>query len=240
MSITVAAVGDIHVGAGMQGVMGTSLASAVAHADLLLVAGDLTRSGSLEEARLVVDELANVALPRIAVLGNHDLHCDLGDEVTAILEAGGITVLDRSSTVVDIDGVRVGIAGAIGFGGGFDGATASNFGEREMKAFMQRAEREAGGLADALAALDCPIKIALTHYAPIAATLLGERLEIYPFLGSELLGQAIDRGEAVLAVHGHAHHGVEMGATPGGVPVRNVALPVIGRPYCVITLDGAQ
>jgi Icc-related predicted phosphoesterase len=60
-----------------------------------------------------------------------------------------------------------------------------------------------------------------------------EPLEIYPFLGSYLLGQAIDDNDVALAVHGHAHAGTEHGTTPGGVPVRNVAYPVIGRAYRV-------
>jgi Icc-related predicted phosphoesterase len=237
VSVTVAAVGDIHIGADRRGVVGTSLATAAACADVLLLAGDLTRCGSVDEMHMVVDELSNVGLPVIAVLGNHDLHSDLGDEVTAILEAGGITVLDRSGTVVDVRGVRVGIAGAIGFGGGFDGATASEFGEREMKSFVERSRREADGLAEALADLDCATRIALTHYSPVAETLEGERREIYPFLGSHLLAEAIDRVGADLALHGHAHGGVECGTTPGGVPVRNVAMPVIRRPYCVFTID---
>ena len=76
-----------------------------------------------------------------------------------------------------------------------------------------------------------------THYSPIAATLEGEPREIYPFLGSHLLADTIDRTGADLALHGHAHRGIECGTTPGGVPVRNVAMPVIRRPYCVFTID---
>ena len=62
-----------------------------------------------------------------------------------------------------------------------------------MKSFVERSRREADGLADALADLDCRTRIALTHYSPIAATLEGEPREIYPFLGSHLLADAIDR-----------------------------------------------
>ncbi|EFC84806.1 metallophosphoesterase [Parafrankia sp. EUN1f] len=40
------------------------------------------------------------------------------------------------------------------------------------------------------------LQVALTHYAPTRTTLVGERLELYPFLGSHLLGAAID-GEPV-------------------------------------------
>jgi hypothetical protein len=39
-------------------------------------------------------------------------------------------------------------------------------------------------------------------------------------------------------LHGHAHAGTEEGTTPGGVPVRNVAMPVIGCAYRVFTLGG--
>ena len=77
---------------------------------------------------------------------------------------------------------------------------------------------------------------ALTHYAPVPDTLVGEPLEIYPFLGSYLLGRAIDDNHVTLAVHGHAHRGTELGVTPGGVPVRNVAHPVIGQAYRVYPL----
>ena len=69
-------------------------------------------------------------------------------------------------------------------------------------------------------------------------TLGGERLEIYPFLGSYLLGEAIDAAGADLIVHGHAHNGTEKGLTPGGIPVRNVALPVLKRAYAVYCLGG--
>ena len=42
---------------------------------------------------------------------------------------------------------------------------------------------------------------------------------------------AVDRVGADLVLHGHAHRGSRDGTTPGGVPVRNVAAPVIGRAY---------
>jgi Icc-related predicted phosphoesterase len=70
---------------------------------------------------------------------------------------------------------------------------------------------------------------------------VGERLEIYPFLGSYLLAEAVDRAGAHLVLHGHAHAGTEKGETPGGVPVRNVAQPVLGAAYAVYALptDGS-
>jgi hypothetical protein len=48
-------------------------------------------------------------------------------------------------------------------------------------------------------------------------------------LGNCELGVVLDRYAPDLVIHGHAHLGTLMGQTPGGVPVRNVALPVVGK-----------
>jgi Icc-related predicted phosphoesterase len=231
--IRVAAVGDVHVDADVVGLFRPALEQLGDCADVLLLAGDLTRHGSAEEASCVAREFGGLPVPVIAVLGNHDHHCDQADRVTGILADGGITVLEGDGTVVDCDGQRLGIAGVKGFGGGYAGRCASAFGEPEMKAFVRTTEASADRLATALKTLDCDVRVALTHYSPVPDTLVGEPPEIYPFLGSYLLAQAIDAGDAALAVHGHAHRGTERGVTPGGVPVRNVAHPVIRQAYCV-------
>src|SRR6266513_2281311 len=121
-------------------------------------------------------------------------------------------------------------------GSALPGRCASDFGEPEMKAFIRTTCRVADRLGETLRALECDVLVALTHYAPCPDTLAGEPLEIYPFLGSYLLGQAIDSAPTALAVHGHAHAGTERGITPGGVRVRNVAHPVIKQAYSVFHL----
>jgi Icc-related predicted phosphoesterase len=153
-----------------------------------------------------------------------------------VLADAGITVLEGSSVVLDLNGHKLGVAGAKGFGGGFAGACASNFGEREMKDFVGTTVRIADQLGATLRSTECDALVALTHYAPVPETLVGEPLEIYPFLGSYLLAQAIDSAPTALALHGHAHHGSERGRTAGGVPVRNVAHPVIKQAYNVYQL----
>jgi Icc-related predicted phosphoesterase len=95
----------------------------------------------------------------------------------------------------------------------------------------------AGVLHSALTSLTADALVALTHYAPIPETLRGEPPEIYPFLGSYLLGEAIDDADADLAIHGHAHFGCEQGITPGGTRVRNVAQPVIRTAYAVYCIE---
>lgn len=239
MSIRVAAVGDVHIDSDVLGRYRPALDDLGEHADVLLLAGDLTRHGTVTEARCVAQEFGGLDVPVIAVLGNHDYHSDEVPGVTKALQDAGIIVLEGEGTMVDTPAGRLGVAGAKGFGGGFAGRCATAFGEPEMKAFVEHSEASAAKLAKALADLDCDVRIALTHYAPVPDTLSGEPLEIYPFLGSYLLGEAIDAVRTQLAIHGHAHAGCERGMTPGGVRVRNVAHPVIRQAYSVFHLDEA-
>ena len=64
--IRVAAVGDIHVGGDVRGLWASRLAPVGTDADLLLLAGDLTRTGSLEEAEMVARELEAVTVPTVS------------------------------------------------------------------------------------------------------------------------------------------------------------------------------
>ena len=237
--IRVAAVGDVHLGHDIAGRHRAGLATIAAEADVLLLAGDLTRHGTPQEALVVAKEVEDLAVPVVAVLGNHDHHGGCPDEVAAVLEDSGVRVLEGRSTVVTSGDTRVGIAGTKGFGGGFAGRCAGEFGEPVMKEFVRYSRRCADGLRTGLRELaraECDVRIALTHFSPVPDTLAGEPLEIYPFLGSYLLAEAIDAEGADLAVHGHAHSGTEHGMTSGGVQVRNVAQPVIGRAFHVYNL----
>jgi Icc-related predicted phosphoesterase len=234
MVLRIAAVGDVHLSERGAGRYRPQLAALPEQADVLLLAGDLTRHGSAAEARVVAGEFARVGVPVIAVLGNHDHHGEVPGEIKDILAAQGIRVLDGDAEVLTVAGMRVGVAGVKGFGGGFPGASATAYGEPQMKAFVAHTEDEASRLRAALIGLDTEVRIALTHFAPVPETLAGEPVALYPFLGSHQLAGAIDSGGVDLAVHGHAHYGSEHGTTPGGVPVRNVAQPVIDAPFRVI------
>jgi Icc-related predicted phosphoesterase len=236
MVIRIAAVGDVHLDEDVVGRFRPALDQLSEYADVLLLAGDLTRHGSESEARCVATEFGGLDVPVVTVLGNHDYHCDQVPAVVRVLEDAGITVLEGNGVVLRCGERRLGIAGAKGFGGGFAGRCASEFGEPEMKAFIRTTATVADRLGAALRELDADVRVALTHYAPVPDTLAGEPLEIYPFLGSYLLGEAIDSAPTALAVHGHAHHGTERGTTPGGVRVRNVAHPVIKQAYSVFHL----
>jgi Icc-related predicted phosphoesterase len=153
------------------------------------------------------------------------------------MEDAGVRVLEAGGAVVQAGGLAVGVAGAKGFGGGFAGACAAEFGEPEMKQFAATARIAAESLGAALAGLACDLRIALLHYSPVEATLVGEHPALWPFLGSYLLAEAIDQNRVSLALHGHAHAGsAEPAVTPGGVPVHNVAQAVLRQPFTVIEL----
>ncbi|HEV3475677.1 MAG TPA: metallophosphoesterase [Actinomycetota bacterium] len=234
--IRLAAVGDLHAGVDSIGKIAPRFEDLPERADVLLLAGDLTRLGEPEEGKVLAEELRSIEIPVVTVLGNHDYHSGRQDDIRGMLEDVGVHVLEGEAAVLDVGGVRLGVAGTKGFGGGFPGASATAFGEDVMKAFVGHTEDVSERLEQALRELKAELRVVLLHYAPIEATLSGERLEIYPFLGSYLLAEAIDRAGADAVFHGHAHRGTEKGVTPGGIHVRNVAETVIGHAYQVYRL----
>jgi Icc-related predicted phosphoesterase len=229
----IAAVGDLHAGRDSAGVISAQLADVDEHADVLLLAGDLTKGGDPEEAEVLAGELRDLRVPIVAVLGNHDHHADRPAEVRAAIEAVGVRVLEGEAVEVVVSDETIGVAGGKGFGGGFEGSALAEFGEREMKAFAHHAKERADAIERSLESLGTDQRLLLLHYAPIRETIEGERPEIFPFLGSYLLAEAADRAGASFVLHGHAHNGSEKGLTRGGVNVRNVAQPVLHRPFAV-------
>ena len=237
--IRLAAIGDIHYGVGERGALSPHLGEIRDSADLLLLAGDLTRHGEPEEAEVLAEELAGLDMPKVAVLGNHDYHQDREAEVVRVMCDAGVRVLEGSAAVVAVDGLTVGVAGVKGFGGGFAGACVTEFGEPETKAFAHHsvvaAERLAAALEEVRTA-GVGVRVALLHYAPVEETLVGEPPQLWPFLGNYLLAEAVDRVGADLVLHGHAHAGSPRGETPKGVRVLNVAHPVIRKPFELVQL----
>lgn len=236
--VRIAAVGDVHMADDLRGRYAPALATLTEQADILLVAGDLTQHGTLDEGAAFTEEFSASGVPVVVVLGNHDHHSGLEDEIRMMIERSGMTVLEGEGRVIDTSAGRVGVAGAKGFCLGFTGRCAANFGETQMKAFTQHGIDSAGLLRRGFEELDHAearpdVRVALTHFAPTTTTLRGEPAEIWPFLGNHLLGEVIDDVQADFAVHGHAHAGSERGRTERGVPVRNVAQPVIRSAYRV-------
>jgi Icc-related predicted phosphoesterase len=221
----VAAVGDFHHDGTRRGELRDIFMEAQREADVLVLCGDMTTHGDAKQVSGFLDELDGVTVPVVAVLGNHDHESDAAAEASQLLVDAGVHLLDGSNVVID----GIGFAGTKGFGGGFGRGLLSGFGERETKAFVQTGVDEALKLERALSSLMTETKVVVLHYSPVVATLQGEPEVIWPFLGTSRLMNAIDTFGASVAFHGHAHIGTEEGATDGGVPVYNVALPVLRK-----------
>ncbi len=221
-----AAAADLHQRQEQHGRFRELVKAVNGEAEGLVLAGDLTDHGLVDEAKALAEALAQLKVPCAAVLGNHDFEGNAVREIVRILNEVKVVVLDGDHAVFD---GRLGVAGVKGFGGGFDRALLQAFGEPAVKAFVQEAVNEALKLEAALAQLDTPKKVVLVHYAPIAGTTEGEHPEIRPFLGTTRLAACCDAFGALAIFHGHAHHGVPEGRTASGIPVYNVALPVLKR-----------
>jgi Icc-related predicted phosphoesterase len=236
-TITVAAIGDLHVSETSQGRYRQMFEEISQAADVLALAGDLTNFGKVAEAEILAEDLRHCTIPMVAVLGNHDVEAGQAEEVVKILQGAGVTVLDEQATVIH----GVGFAGVKGFLGGFGRGELGAFGEEAVKSFVDESRNEARKLENALRSLRTERSFCVLHYAPIPETVEGEPPEIYPFLGSSRLAHAIDRFDNVkVVIHGHAHRGTYSGHTPGGVPVFNVAQyvvePAFGRPYALLEI----
>lgn len=225
-SVRIAAVGDFHCGEQDAGAYRALFARANDEADILLLAGDLTRWGTPAEMRVVVGELADVKIPIVAVLGNHDHESGHVSEAVAILRERGVHVLDGDTFQLDD---QVGFAGVKGFMGGFGRGTLTAFGEVATKAFVECTLEEVKKLEMALRKLSTPIRVALLHYSPIVDTVVGEPEVIFPFLGTDRLTEPLERYGAAVAFHGHAHAGTFRGHTPKGIPVFNVSHSLLRR-----------
>lgn len=227
-TVRVAATADIHFAKNAEPALQTLLSKIEESADVLVLCGDLTDYGLPEEAQLLARQLATgIKLPIIAVLGNHDYESGKQNEVRAILTESGVKVLDGDSCEVH----GLGFAGVKGFAGGFGPYALSPWGEEAIKRFVQESVDQTLKLESALSRLRTEKRVALLHYSPIQATVVGEPLEILPFLGSSRLEEPLNRYSVDAVFHGHAHRGHIEGHTSNGAPVYNVSMALLRRTF---------
>jgi Icc-related predicted phosphoesterase len=225
-ALRLAAVADLHCTKTSKGKLRPLFARMAEDADVFLFGGDLTDYGLPDEARILAQELKDVrGIPMIAVLGNHDYHSGQQEEVKTILGDAGVRILDGDS----LEHRSVGFTGVKGFMGGFDNRMLQAWGEPGIKLIVHEAMEESLKLETGLARLKTRHRIVVLHYAPIRATVIGEPPEIYPFLGSSRMEEALHRHRVTAVFHGHAHYGSPEGTTSDGIPVYNVALPLLKR-----------
>ena len=238
--IRVAAAGDVHCDEENREELELAFRRVDGNVDAILLAGDLTTYGELKQGELLAEICRGIEAPIYAVLGNHDWHCSEVAEIVAALGDAGVQMVDRGWARQQADGASLGVAGAKGFVGGFPDSQLTDFGEPLLRKVYAETTAEVEALAAGLAAITaCDYRIALLHYSPTATTLEGEPRGIWPFLGTDRLAGPILEHHPNVVLHGHAHVGAFEGAV-GGVPVYNVAVPVLGRDFFVFELDGAE
>src|SRR5205085_5395476 len=226
--LRIGAIADLHAKKTSAGAYQHLFDQATQNADILLIGGDLTDYGLIEEAQVLAKEIsASLRIPALAVLGNHDVEAGHEQEIVKILNDVGVTILDGGT----YEYRGVGFAGVKGFCGGFGRRALGAWGEKVIKDFVHESVNEALKLENALVRLRTPQKIALLHYAPIQATVNGEPPEIIAFLGSSRLEEPLDRYRVTAVFHGHAHRGSPEGRTKGNAPVYNVAMPLMVTTY---------
>jgi Icc-related predicted phosphoesterase len=236
--IRIAAAGDLHASAATRERIEESFAAIEHEADVVLLAGDLTAHGEPEEARVLAASVRALNVPICAVLGNHDLHSDRGEEVAAIVAGAGVRMLDRGSTVLDLRGEEFGVVGTKGFVGGFTASQLPDFGEPLLRRVYAETSDEVEAIRRGLQDVaHCPIRVVLLHYAPTSDTLHGEPEGIWTYLGCDRLAAPIAEHRPDVVLHGHAHAGSFEGAI-GDVAVYNVAVHVTGRDFYVFDLEG--
>ena len=223
-----AATGDLHCREDQHGRFRELVKAVNGEAEGLVICGDLTDRGLVDEGKTLAEALALLRVPCAAVLGNHDFEAGHQQDIVRTLREAKVAVLDGEYTIFDR---RLGVAGVKGFACGFGRGTLQAFGEPAIKAFVQEAVNEALKLEAALGQIDTAHRVVIMHYAPVAATTEGEAPEIRGFLGTSRLAMPVDAFGAQAVFHGHAHHGSLEGRTPKGVPVYNVAMPLLRKAF---------
>ncbi len=223
----IAAFSDLHIWGPVSSYISTEFAGLHEKADILVIAGDITNNGLINQAERAANLLRTVQVPIVAVVGNHDRRTPRPARFRELIESAGVTFLN-GSTFETGDKVRVGFAGVQGSGGGFWPHEGPNtLPRRTAQALAVRSRREASRLDAALDSLETDVKIVVTHVSPTLTTLQTEPKFKFFLLGSSELAKVIDRHDVDLVIHGHAHRGNTHGRTPGGTLVRNTAKNVV-------------
>jgi Icc-related predicted phosphoesterase len=236
--VTIAAAGDLHASPTTSARVQEAFGALEERVDVVLLAGDLTAHGDPGQAEVVARACRGLDVPVCAVLGNHDLHLDFGEEISSALTEAGVRMLDHTAPAVELCDGEVGVVGTKGFVGGFTGSALPDFGEPALRRLYTETTVEVDAISTGLQAVaHCPIRVVLLHYAPTSDTLLGEPEGIWTYLGCDRLATPIAEYRPDVVLHGHAHAGSFEGAI-GTTPVYNVAVHVTGRDFYVFELEG--
>jgi Icc-related predicted phosphoesterase len=227
--VKVAAMSDVHCKRDSAGVLRPVFDQIAVEADILLVCGDITHLGLAEEVSVFLQEAkpALNKIPVLGVLGNHDFEAGNQEALSKQFSDGGLIMLDGNNFEI----YGVGFTGVKGFGGGFGRLALHPWGEPAIKNFVRETVTETQKLEAGLSRLSTGPRIVAMHYAPVRDTVVGESLEVFPFLGSSSLEDPLNRFAVTAVFHGHSHKGSFEGKTDANVPVYNVAVAVLKRRF---------
>ena len=205
-ALTIGAIGDLHIG--KENLPRNFHSIVNQECDLLLIAGDLTDYGKVDEIHKLDQILNRISVPTVAVLGNRDSYSGNEDLLKEVLEKHShVYLLDGDYQSFSFEDMKVGIVGTRGCGGGLDKDTADVYEDT----FSEPLRREVASInyASGLMDEDTPdVRIALLHYLPYHDNL-GETFEGMDVLqGNVYLGGELDKHNFALTLHGHAHRGV--------------------------------
>ena len=189
--------------------------------DLFLIAGDMVDRGKVEMWQKVYNVLfGKVHCPIVATFGNNEFGVEIQEKFREMTP--DVLFLQDESTLVRVNGAKVGIVGSIG------SIEWPTFWQRKRdpsikEKFEKRVEKLRELLVDVKGKAD--FTILMTHYVPTFKVLHGEPVESWPGLGHRRMEKVLIEVKPNLAVCGHAHNGSKM-AWVDTVPVFNVALPL--------------
>jgi Icc-related predicted phosphoesterase len=193
--------------------------------DIFLMAGDMINRGTVEEfPRLIdlIDEHLGDDFPIIACYGNEE-YSEVRDSLVS-LSGERVQFLDEISTILEIDGKKIGI---VGTQGSLDRPTTWQ--KRNLPNIRQVFSRRATRAFNLLTKLKNKVdyRILLMHYSPCLETCEGEDTRAFSWLGSRKFYKIIKDAQPDLVIHGHVHNSVVHMARLGSSLIRNVSLPAV-------------
>jgi predicted MPP superfamily phosphohydrolase len=94
--IRIAAAGDVHCDEVNRDELERAFGRVDGEVDAILLAGDLTTYGEVEQAELLAEICRPLQTPVYAVLGNHDWHCNDVEQLANALVEAGVRMVDRA------------------------------------------------------------------------------------------------------------------------------------------------
>jgi len=195
--------------------------------DIFLMAGDMVNRGKADEIVSVLDSIRSKLgedFPIVACFGNEE-YSEARKEIIEFAD-NRMVFLDEKSTILEIDGIKLGI---VGTQGSLDKAT--NWQRRNIPSIKKIFERRARRAASLLKGLEQKTdrKLLLMHYSPCLETCEGEETKSFAWLGSRKFYTLIEKYQPDIVIHGHVHNSVRHRAFIGPTVVYNVAFPAVGK-----------